>query len=127
MKSSIHLLLGLFVLSLAFSGAARSDSERPDHFAGKPAHTLEEAVANFSEYNARLAAILAKGELSALDMHQVHELTYTLENALDRIRAELSVLSETLETLHVASEHADVARVKTEAENYLESARKIVK
>lgn len=127
MKSSIHVLLGLLALSLSLSGTARGDGERPDHFAGKPASTLEEAVANFSEYNARLDAILAKGELSPRDVQEVHELTYTLENALDKIRAELSVLSETLETLHVASESADIAKVKAEAKNYLDRARKVVK
>lgn len=127
MKSSIHLLIGLFVLSLGSFNMAYGDSKRPDHFKGKASPTLEEAVANFSEYNGKLAAILTKDELSPQDVQQVHELTYTLENALEKIRAEFAGLAEALEALHVASEHADIAMVKVQGKAYLDSARKVVK
>lgn len=41
-------------------------------------------MANFSEYNQRLAELLTQDELAITDLGTVHELTYTLENALNR-------------------------------------------
>lgn len=116
----------LVALSLAASSLVFAD-ERPDHYEGKPSETLEQALANFSEYNKKFAAILAKKELVPADMHQVHELTYTMENALEKIRDELEELADTLEEVHVASESANSAAVKKYGEAYLETARKIVK
>lgn len=127
MQSPIHFLIGLFVLNLGFSDIVHADRKRPDHFVGKPSRTLEEAFTNFSEYNARLAAFLAKGELTLQDVQQVHELTYTLENSLEKIRSEFTVLAETLEAIHVASENADIATVKTKAKIYLDGANKVWK
>lgn len=126
MTTKLSIKLPVIALCLVVSGIAQGDDERPDHFKGKPARTLDEAVANFSEYNDRLAALLEK-ELSPQDAHQVHELTYTLENALEKIRSEFSELSTMLENVHVASEHADVATIKTEGKAYLDSARKAIK
>lgn len=57
----------------------------------------------------------------------MHELTYTLENALRKINAELTALAGTLEAVHVASERADPATVKTQGKAYLVSTRQVVK
>ncbi|HBZ30747.1 MAG TPA: hypothetical protein DEO56_09165 [Nitrosomonas nitrosa] len=101
--------------------------ERPDHFKGKPSETLEQAVANFSEYNGKLADLLAKDALSLQDLHQVHELTYTLENALEKLNAELTELANTLEAVHVASENGDAKTTKEQGARYLDTARKVIK
>ena len=100
--------------------------DRPDHFKGQPAQSLEQALTNLSEYNAKLQGILAQEQLSAKDSHQVHELTYTLENALERIDDELEELAETLEALHVASETAELDKVRALGATYLDKARPIV-
>lgn len=124
------MIRSLSAAILAFSLAASSSvfaDDRPDHYQGKPADTLEQAVANFSEYNKKLAQILAKKELVAADMHQVHELTYTLENALEKIRDELDDLEDVLEEVHQASESADIAKVKQYGQIYLDTSRKVIK
>lgn len=113
------------VVASTFCALAFAD-ERPSHYQGQPANTLEQAVANFSEYNNRLADILAKKELTAADMHQVHELTYTLENALEKIRDELDELEDVLEEVHEASEYADIKAVQKHGKAYLETARKVI-
>ena len=118
---------GPWVAALALmmcSAAALAD--RADHFEGKPANTLAEAVANLSEYNNRLAAVLDQKVLSAQDMHTVHQLTYTLENALEKIHAELGDLAETLEDVHVASETSDPGTVLQQGAVYLDKARVLV-
>ena len=101
-------------------------ADRADHFEGKSADTLAEAVANMSEYNEQLAAILAQEALSPQDMHNVHQLTYTLENALERIRAEVVELADVLETVHLASETADTDAVLESGAVYLDTARILV-
>lgn len=120
--------LATFTAILLSAGSALAFADdRPDHYQGKPAKTLEQAVANFSEYNQKLADILAKKELSAADMHQVHELTYTLENALEKIRDELDDLEDVLEEVHEASEYANITKVQKYGKVYLETARKVIK
>jgi hypothetical protein len=97
-----------------------------EHFEGKPSENLEQAVKNFSEYNNKLEAILGKGELSMQDMGEIHELTYTLENALKRIDEEVDNLEETLESVHVASETGDTDTVQSKGERYLSTSRQLI-
>jgi hypothetical protein len=80
-----------------------------------------------AEYNKKLSAILAKRDLAPEDMVKIHELTYTLENALDKIRAETAALAQTLEEVHVASERQDAKTVKARGQSYLRTAREIVR
>ncbi|MDZ7752782.1 MAG: DUF6746 family protein [Gammaproteobacteria bacterium] len=119
--SRILILAG----SLALAGAAPA-SDDVEHYEGKPAETLEQAVANFSEYNAKLAAVLEQKELTPQDLATVHQLTYTLENALERINHDFSALAETLEAIHLASERADAEGVGSNGARYLDTARKVV-
>ncbi|RFA29308.1 hypothetical protein CAI21_09530 [Alkalilimnicola ehrlichii] len=116
-----------FILATALLMTATATAgERVDHFQGLPAESLEQAVANFSEYNVRLAAILENDTLTAEDMHRIHELTYTLENALEKINADLTALADTLEELHVASETAQYEAAQQFGAAYLEKARKVI-
>jgi hypothetical protein len=117
-------------LSVALLGCcaavAFAQTDRVEHFKGLPAETLEQAVENFSVYNGRLQEVLDKGTLTAEDLATVHELTYTLENALAKIDTELTTLAETLEEVHLASEAADIGRVETAGQAYLSGARVLI-
>lgn len=94
--------------------------ERPDHFKPQPSPTLEAALSNLSEFNPQLATLLEKETLSPQDLNQVHQLTYTLENALERLESERARVAELLEEVHVASERADSATVKASGRAYLD-------
>ncbi|AMN47424.1 hypothetical protein ACG33_10010 [Steroidobacter denitrificans] len=122
---NLSLLFAGALLALSLTGAAQA--ERPDHFRGKPAATLSEAVSNFSEYNQKLAALVAQNDLTPADMVKVHELTYTLENALKKINAELAGLAEALEEVHLASERLDAETLKTQGQKYLQTAGEIIR
>ena len=113
-------------LLLGLSTTAMAHSDRPDHFEGLPSDTLTEAVQNFSAYNVKLAELVALESLTPHQLHEVHQLTYTLENALEKMRAELAILAEVLEEVHVASEYSDAAKVKARGQVYLDTARKLV-
>lgn len=106
------------VLGLGLSTAALAD-ERIEHFKGKPAKTLDQAVENFVQYNHRLEMVLAQ-EATDARLVEIHELTYTLENALEKLNAEMAALADTLEEVHVASETYDREALAEAAERYLE-------
>lgn len=96
-----------------------------DHFKGEPAKTLEQAVTNFSKYNNQLETLLA-GELSPAVMGQIHQLTYSLENALETLDDSIDQLEDSLEEVHKASERADTTTVKSSGKQYLTNSRKII-
>lgn len=119
------LLAALCSISLATPTLA-SDPQAYKHFEAKPAETLSQAVANFSEYNYKLQEILA-GDSTDAKMHEVHELTYTLETALEKINEEMTRLADTLEELHQASEKMDAEAVSVYGHAYLSVAREVIK
>lgn len=125
----MHHSLKLFatVVVLGVSAASWADSDRPAHARGEPAETLQQAVTNLSEYNTRLEALLERDELTARDMHDVHMLTYTLENALQKIQADLQETAGVLEEVHIASETNEPDVVKEKGQVYLQSTRTLVK
>lgn len=125
----MHHSLKLFaaVVVLGVSAASWADSDRPAHARGEPAETLQQAVTNLSEYNTRLEALLERDELTARDMHDVHMLTYTLENALQKIQADLEETAAVLEEVHIASETNEPDVVKEKGQVYLQSTRTLVK
>lgn len=122
------LLLSALTVGLLITTAHAHDhsGERIDHFKGEPAPDLATAVANFSTYNEKLAEILAADELDMQELGTVHELTYTLENALETITEQVSEMAVTLEEVHLGSETADVERVQLNGAAYLEAAQTLV-
>ena len=121
------LLAATFAAGLCAATATQvRGEEKVDHYAAQEAATLQEAVTNFSDFNKKMAEVLARPELGPSDLEEVHELTYTLENALAKIRGELDGLADTLETLHLASEAHDAKAAKNQGTAYLETARTLV-
>jgi hypothetical protein len=119
---TFRCIVGLLVFSIALSATA----ERIDHYKGKPSHTLGEALVNFSEANQQLEKLLA-GEIGNTELAAIHELTYTLENALKKINESLGEAVEMLEEVHIASETFDRATVKSKGEAYLSVSKEFEK
>lgn len=126
MRIPFRLLTGAMGLVLSIACWADTQGARPAHYKGEPAETTQQAVTNLNQYNPRLEAILAKGELTAMDMHEVHQLTYTLENALQRIHADLETTAALLEEVHLASETDKPEVVQKRGKAYLEGVRALV-
>ena len=131
MKRTTQYLLSGFLLAGSMTGgmamADNHDHERADHFEGKPSETLQEAVANFSEGNQQLAELLASDELTNEQMGELHLLTYTIENALQKIDSEVEAMAVSLEEVHLGSETLDQQRVAENGAEYLEAAQTLVK
>ena len=122
MKNTFLLIAMLTATGLA---GATDNADRVEHFEGLPAPTMDDAVKNFAEYNAKLRHILEQKQIIGADLANVHELTYTLENALAKITAELTELAETLEAVHLASESGDIETVKSKGAEYLSVAETV--
>lgn len=120
-------ILSLILVTAFLAQPALADDNRPHHYKGEKSETLEEAVRNFSEYNTKLEAALAAEPLDLVKLDEIHQLTYTLETALQKIRDDLAELADTLEAVHKATEHADVETSKREGEKYLKVSRTLVK
>lgn len=116
----------VFASSFALQGAAVASDDMPQHFKGQPSHTLEEAVKNFSEYNTKLSDILRKDELKPVDMGEIHQLTYTLENALDVIEDAIDNMEDNLEELHQASEKGQYNKALKKGREYLDESQKFI-
>jgi hypothetical protein len=119
------VLAGVCILAMGVQ--VHAADERYSHFESLPSETLPQAVANFSDYNAKLEAILAKGDLDDDAIYDIHQITYTLEVALQKINEELAVLADTLEELHLASERVDGDAVSKHGRAYLDMAREVIK
>ncbi len=121
-----YLSLFACALLLVANASLADHHDRPAHYKGKPSANLAEAVTNFREANAKLAQLVA-GELSNADVAAVHETTYTLENALAVIQAEVTKLADTLEDVHVASETVDRDTIKAQGAAYLRVTDELAK
>ncbi|MAC34203.1 MAG: hypothetical protein CME38_11460 [Haliea sp.] len=104
---------------------AFADDDRVEHYKGEPSRSLEEALQNLSEYNGRLKAVLEGGELAGDDFHDIHQITYTLENALERLEDELDAMEDDLEIIHQASERGEADKIEAAAPVYFERADKL--
>lgn len=115
-----------FVSIFALQGTAFASSDRDQHFKGEPSHTLEQAVKNFSEYNKKLAVIMQKEKLEPVDMAEIHQLTYTLENALEKIEDALEQIEDDLEEVHQASEKGQYDKALNKGRAYLKNAQTLI-
>ena len=113
----------VMVGGLMSSGLVLADSQdRLDHFEGAPSENLPQALENIQEGNQRLNQLLSAETLSDEQMGEIHMLTYTLENALQRIDQEVDAMAISLEEVHLGSETLDQERVSSNGEAYLEAA-----
>jgi hypothetical protein len=59
-------------------------------------------------------------------MLKIHELTYTLENAINFIKVSLENVSQNLEDVHKASERLDQKTIHASGEKYLEATKRLL-
>jgi hypothetical protein len=105
---------------------ATAGEDGVQHYAAEKSETLAEALANFSEYNAKVEEILAREDLTVADMERIHQLTYTLEIALAKINETMTALPDRLETLHLTSEEHDPDEVRAVGSAYLGDAQAVI-
>ena len=115
------------ILSLFFTVAAPAQADKnANHFPSLDAPTASVAFCNLKSYNEKLNAVVTKDDLTPLDMVKVHELTYTLENALARLQADLTTSAAALESVHLASEDMDQGIVQSAGQKYITAMQNFV-
>ena len=115
-------------LSLVLSGLCGvvwADDDRVEHFEGKSAQTIEQALENLQVANRQLEVLLASEPINAGVSYEIHQLTYTLENALERLEDELEQAQETLERVHLASEANQGDVLAKEGPRYLDLSQRL--
>jgi len=113
----LPLLAAICALGLTALPAAASDEV--EHYAAKSSETLAEAMANLAAYNAKVEEVMAREELTVQDMEEVHEHTYTMEQAVARIASEMEKIAVVLEEVHMASEGDDPDALREVTGTYL--------
>lgn len=123
MKPTAALLA--IALPLTFLAPGAGAAERFDHYQGAPAATIQEALSNLEAYNEYLESLLGQDQLTDADMGRIHQLSYTLENALERIDEELDAIAASLEAVHLGSEQLQRDRVLENGRDYLKRTRQL--
>lgn len=95
-------------------------SEEVRHYSAEPSESLAEALENLAAYNAKVAEVVARDDLSPSDMEEVHEYTYTMEQAVARIADEMAGIAVVLERVHLSSEGDNPHALRGAAQVYLE-------
>lgn len=114
------------IAALALCAMPVVADDRIDHYAAEESATLAEALENFSTFNNRVEAVLTRPVMTRDNMEDIHQLTYTLEVALERIIAEATELADLLEEVHLASEGADAEKLIRLTTSYLAISRQLV-
>ena len=99
--------------------------QQVQHYKAEPAPNLKAAVENLREYNRKLEQHLDQ-DMTVENMEKIHQLSYTLENALKRMDKDLANIASVLEGMHLASEARNQDKVEGNAETYLENMNMIL-
>lgn len=122
MKYTTCALLGAILIStaspMALAGPEHADlhEDRPEHYLVEIPETEQQALALLEEKLDELQPIMARESLSDNDLEAIHEISYSLEASVDRLRKEipeaheaaLDRLDEAVQAIHYASESHDV-------------------
>lgn len=126
MKKTLSLIALAVATTLSTAAFPQSPPERVSHYQGKQAAGLAEAVANLREANARLAELLA-GEVGEYDIHDIHSLSYTLEESLAKVRKDIEHLQEEVESMHFYSEGLKREEVIQYGNAYLKGIQPLIR
>lgn len=87
------------------------EENKVEHYEAKEFSTVEEALAALISTSSTMASITAQEDLDGTGIEQIHQISYTTENAVAKLNAGKS-LADALEGVHLASEEHDVADLK---------------
>ena len=121
-KISIISLLFIFSMTTGNTFAG----ERADHYKGKVPKSLDQAINYLRSHNAQLNTLLKTEKLSPQQLDEIHQMTYTMENAIEKLKNGVTGISDSLEALHKASETGQTNITKSLGEKYLLLSKPLV-
>lgn len=93
--------------------------DKYQHFPSLDSPDLSAALCNLQQYNDKISRLVNQPSPTVEDMVKIHELTYTLENALKQISTDLVEMAQDLEEMHLASESMNAGVMSTSGKKYL--------
>ncbi len=124
-KALSTTMLTLGVCLSPFAIAAEAADNRVAHYQAAQADSVEATLRNLREANRKLTELLA-GEVTDHDIHDIHSLSYTLEDSLQGLIKELRSLHDTVADMHWQSEGLKREAVIDYGEAYLDGIGKII-
>ena len=118
------LLASFAVLSIAAFTAfsintnaiAGDDEVKVDHYEGKEFKNADDAMKTLLETTLKMSDIAADKDLDVAKMEQIHETSYTTEDAIALLgkdaKGDTKVLAEKLELVHLASEEHEADKLR---------------
>jgi len=131
MLAASALTSGLLITGGALASGEEDHShdheheERAEHYEGKEIENRSQAVETLKAVNGKLQTWLS-GELTSQRMTKIHQISYTMENALPYLNGDTETASEHLEGMHLASERMEAGAVKTHGDAYLHTVRELL-
>lgn len=93
--------------------------ERIDHYAGQSFSSASAAAQALRKNVGKIKEILSADEITDQDLEFVHEISYSLESAIDKLKdaqagapATLDAIDEAVQALHYASENHEQAKTQ---------------
>lgn len=100
-----------FVAFSTYNYVSKNTTPKVQHYEGQEITTKDQALSAFAQNNAEIKAILDLDDVSPSDLEKIHEISYTLEKAVDFLISEklasqskLEAIDEAVQALHYASE-----------------------
>lgn len=122
MKKLLAILCILAVLGgISYQAIAEDDHdhEHVEHYEGQEFKNADDALATLNEKNGEIAEILKADKLTGSQFEKIHEISYTLEDAVDALKekkagaeSKLDTIDEAVQALHHASENHEEAKVR---------------
>ncbi len=108
------------VSPMVFAEDAHDDhDERVHHYEGAQMETAAQALQSLKDNNAKVAEILKAEKLEGKDLEAIHEISYSLENGIDKLiadkageTAKLEAVDEAVQAVHYASENHEEAKTR---------------
>lgn len=113
MKITVFCFISLISLSVF--------ADDVDHFEGIKVNSVQQAQQILVDGNKTLSDL--KNALNTQTITDIHELTYSMENAYAFLAEHHQQMAEALEALHLASEGYDQSTVKSAITNYLDHSQ----
>lgn len=109
-----YILIAMAVFAFASFTTTSLYADEIEHYEGKEFDSKKEAMKALMMTTEKMAIWAAEEDLDVAKMEQIHEISYTTENAVAYLnkKTKLDDLAEKLEAVHISSEDHEADQVR---------------
>jgi plastocyanin len=122
LAASVFALLGAAPMTASASSDLNSETveaKRISHYKGQSFATKDQAISGLQDNNVKVKKLLDSADFGVIEMEDIHQISYTLETAIDKLIADKSAATEKLEAvdeavqaIHHASENHEEEKLR---------------